>query len=121
MIKQPHDAYPTVAALVSKSDKEEGAERPHDADLKLATSNSEVDALDSKVDAVVVGSQKRKRTHFSKVNRVNMIKMIRENLDRSAGTKETAKNKIIRSHNVTPSQFYSQTTTRCLSDSCRFG
>ena len=107
--KQPHDADPTVAALVSKGDKEEGAERPHDADLKLAALNSKVDALDSKVDAVVVGSQKRKRTHFSKVNRVNMIKLIRENLVQSAGTEETAKNKIIASHGVAPSNYYKWT------------
>ena len=51
--------------MVSKGDKEEGAEHPHDADLKVAALNSKVDALDSKVDAVVVGSHKRKRTYYT--------------------------------------------------------
>ena len=107
--KHPHDADPTVAALVSKGDKEEGAKHPHDADRKVAALDSKVDALDSKVDAVIVGSHKRKRTHYTKDNRVALIIMIREALDQSVGNKETARNRIISSHGISPSVYYKWT------------
>ena len=104
--KHPHDADPTVAALVSKGDKEEGAKRPHDVDRKVAALDSKVEALDSKVDAVVVGSHKRKRTHYTKDDRVALVIMIREALDGSVGNKETARNRIISSHGISPSVYY---------------
>ena len=107
--KHPHNADPTVAALVSKGDKEEGAERPHDADRKVAALDSKVDALDSKVDAVVVGSHKRGKTYYTKENRVALIIMIRESLDRSVGNEETARNRIIAGHGVSPSVYYKWT------------
>ena len=107
--KPPHDADPTVAALDSKGDKEEEAKHPHNADRTVAALDSKVDALDSKVDAVVVGSHKRKRTYYTKEDRVALIIMIRESLDRSVGNKETARNRIIASHGISPSVYYKWT------------
>ena len=66
--KHPHDADPTVAALDSKGDKEEEAKHPHDADPTVAALDSKVDALDSKVDAVVVGLHREKERSIPKKN-----------------------------------------------------
>ena len=80
------------------SDKEEVAKHPHDADRTVA-------ALDSKVDAVVVGSHKRKRTQYTKNERVTLVALIREALDKSVGNKKVTKQTIL-NHGITPSVYY---------------
>ena len=80
---------PRMVGVVAKpsgegSDKEEEAKHPHNADRTVA-------ALDSKVVAVVVGSHKRKRTQYIEDERVTLVALIREALDKSVGNKKVAK------------------------------
>ena len=103
--KHPHNAGPTVAALVSKGDKEEEAKHPHDADQKVAALDGKVDALDSKVDAVVFGSHKKKRTQYTEDERVALVAMIREALEEYVGNKKVVR-QIILNHGITPSVYY---------------
>ena len=123
--KHPHDDDQQVSALDSKvealvvrsqkkqrrqytkndpseeeSNKE--AKHPHVADRTVA-------ALDNKVDAVVVGSHKRKRRQYTENERVTLVALIREALDKSVGNKKVTK-QIILNHGITPSVYYKWTT-----------
>ena len=78
------------------SDKE--AKHPHDDDQKKS-------ALDSKVDAVVVGSHKKKRRQYTKNERVPLVALICEALEKYVGNKKVTK-QIILNHGITPSVYY---------------